>query len=271
MVGWMASNSFGVVERPALPPRRGRREVAGRPPLHVHHPPRVLGARPGEQVPARELDGLGADRAEDPVRQPDRVRPRAPLVGGGAREAPPLARAGADLVEEQQGAPRRLEEHGVPAGVAGAVGLASGRDLDRCGPAAVAPPRHPDADVGVPFLRAGEPRGEEPVPRLHDRGGVGRAEGGALGDELRGDDRGRRVPRGREVHGEQEDDHSPSHPTRRPVTADRRAGSGPATPSPRAPARRGTSGARSAARCRRRTPPPTPRRRPPTRSGPRSR
>ncbi len=197
-----------VVERPALAPRRGGREVAGRPPLHVHHPPRVLRARPGEQVPARELDGLGADGAEDPVRKPDRVRPRAPLVGRGAREAPPLARAGADLVEEQQGAARRLEEHRVPAGVAGAAGLPSGRDLDRCGPAAVAPPRHPDADVGVPFLRPREPRGEEAVPRLHDRGGVGRAEGGALADELRRDDRGRRLPRGREFGGEEEDDHS---------------------------------------------------------------
>ena len=190
-VGWMASNSFGSLSGPLFRHAAAEARIDGRPALHVHHPAGVLRARPGEHVSAGELDGLGADRAEDPVRQPDRRRPGPPLVGGGAREAPPLARAGTDLVEEEEGAARRLEEHGVPAGVARAVGLAAGRDLDRRGPAAFASSRHPDADVRVPLLRAPEPRGEEAVPRLHDRRRVGRRKRRPLEHEAGRDDRGR--------------------------------------------------------------------------------
>ena len=137
IVGWIASKALRVVERPALRPLRGCAPDAEPGALHVDNPARVLRARPREQRPVRQLDRLGADRAQDPVGQPHGFRPRAPVVGRGAHETPPLAGARADLVEEEQRPARGLEQHRVPAGESRAVRLTPvgdslGREPARC-------------------------------------------------------------------------------------------------------------------------------------------
>ena len=131
-------------------------------------------ARMGPRMPG------GSGRAGDHVR---------PSVRRRADETPPLARARARLVEEEQRAARGLEEHRVPAGQRRPVPVRAPGDLDGRRPAAAAPAREPDADVGVALVRAAEPRRDEPVRRLDERGSVRRGERRALEHGLRRDDR----------------------------------------------------------------------------------
>ena len=156
----MSGPSAGRTIVQVLPPSRAA--------LEVHAPLarllRRLGARRAEERPVGQPHRLVLDRAENAVRQPGRFAPRPAVVAGCARHAPPALRTRPDLIEQRQRAGSSLEQHGIPAGMARAVGLHAVGNLDRRTPLAADVAREPDADVGRALARAAEPGGHESVP-----------------------------------------------------------------------------------------------------------
>ena len=100
-----------------------------------------------------------------------------------AEEAPPIARAGTDFVEEEQGTRLGLEEDRMPARIARAVRFPVG-DFDRPAPRAAVVAREPDRDVLPSLVRAPEPGRDETILGRDDRRGVARGERRLLEDEL---------------------------------------------------------------------------------------
>lgn len=114
-----------------------------------------------EDIAVRELDGFIFDGAEEAVGEASGWGPRGAAVVAGFEFAPPFFGAGADFVEEHEGAVVGLEEHGIPGGESGSVRLDSVGGLLGGGPFSVREAGGPDADIGVAFAGAPEPSGDE--------------------------------------------------------------------------------------------------------------
>ena len=161
---------FAIVQRRGALP--GFAEVAGA--LEVSGPSFLfffaggLGFLAGgaEDAAVWELDGFVFDGAEDAFWQAMRVCPSLTTVGGGGEHAPPGLGGGPCFVKQHQGAVFWLEQDGVPGGVADDGAIAEGvldavGDLDARGPLACNLARDPDADIGIFFVGATEPGGDE--------------------------------------------------------------------------------------------------------------
>src|SRR5215510_12730548 len=89
---------FAVIDRISAPPRLA--EVGGV--FEVDAPAVVFGTGRAEQFAVADLDWLVLDWPHDAVWQPPRLAPSLPAVLRSNHHSPPLARAGADFIKEQQ-------------------------------------------------------------------------------------------------------------------------------------------------------------------------
>src|SRR5262245_8533170 len=89
---------FAVIDRISAPPSLA--EVGGV--LEVNAPAVVFSAGRAEQFAVADLDRLVLDWPHDAVWQPLRLAPGLPVILRSHHHSPPLARAGADFVKEQQ-------------------------------------------------------------------------------------------------------------------------------------------------------------------------
>src|SRR5262245_37046792 len=89
---------FAVIDRISAPP--GLAEVCGV--LEVDAPAVVFSTGRAEKFAVANFDWLILDRPHDAVWQPPRLAPSLPAVLRYHHHSPPLARAGADFVKEQQ-------------------------------------------------------------------------------------------------------------------------------------------------------------------------
>src|SRR5690606_6033387 len=137
--------------------------------LEMDLPAVVLGARRAKERSVLEKDRLVANGAEDRLGESTRLGPRRSRVSRLREHSPPGARAGPDLVEEEEALRVDRVEDRVPARVAKVLVLDPVRDLDGRARLSTLDSRQPDSDVRVTFARAGEERDEDAALGLDER------------------------------------------------------------------------------------------------------